>query len=66
MAADPSDVPTYLVTLKEIATVFFFGFFLVLLGWLVLGRRDRFRRTSEIPLHEDRVVEPRAERTNDV
>ncbi|MFG0316373.1 MAG: hypothetical protein ACF8XB_03810 [Planctomycetota bacterium JB042] len=65
MSADPSTVAPALVALKEIATCFFFAFFLVLVGWLLFSRSDRFRRSAEIPLHDDRVVEPRAERSND-
>ena len=60
MSAEPTLAPGLLL-LKEVATVFFAVFFVVLCGWLLLGRKDRFQKTAEIPLHDDRVVEPRDE-----
>lgn len=65
MNAEPAAVAPALILLKEIATFFFLGFFLLLVGWLLFSRSDRFQRSAEIPLHDDRVVEPRDVRSSD-
>jgi hypothetical protein len=50
----------FLVTAKGVALLIGLAFFLTVAIRLFLGKKERFGRAAEIPLVDDRVVEPRA------
>lgn len=48
-----------IAALKVIAMFVFLAIFLGIVIWLALARRSGFESQSQIPLHDDSVVEPR-------
>jgi cbb3-type cytochrome oxidase subunit 3 len=45
--------------LKTVATFTFVAIFLGVVIWLLMSRPGKYQKTKQIPLHDERVMEPR-------
>lgn len=50
---------------KMILMLFFLGFWLAVAVWLLFTRKGKFDKQKQMPLEDDRVLEPREGRTDE-
>ncbi len=51
--------------LKIVGTLIFLAIFLGIVIWLLMSRSDKYSKTEQIPLHDDKVMEPRNSASGD-